>query len=511
MAGAVIVGGLGVLAGLTGLWRWLRVSQREHYITGSCSITAWRWIRFRPPNMVLAGVASAALLAGLGAAAGGNDVLASSMAGVVAVTVGVFPWPMSVIGRPRFRFTRRARTLAGSSLILSGLVAGGSAVGLRWPMALAVAVAAGSVTVDCSAAVLAPLENKLLERHRRRAVARLAKIDPFVIAVTGSWGKTSTKNHIRDLLTGTVAVVASPASYNNTAGLAKTINDHLPEGTDVLVVEMGMYRPGEIRDMCSWVRPDIAVITAVGPMHLERAGSMERIAAAKAEILEQARTAVLWVDDHRLDELSRSARVPEVSRVGSSDGSSLDVEVAEVGDTVIVTADGSEVGRVGRGSGVHSGNIGCAVAAALAYGATPAQIGSRIAALQAPPHRATTSRLEAGILVIDDTFNSNPDGAARAVQSLALGVQGQRVVVTPGMVELGSEQDRANAELARTVISSGATLLVVGWVNRRSLLAGSDGRAISVPNRSAARAWVREHLGPGDGVLWENDLPDHYP
>ena len=514
-----------MLACLSVLTRWLRVSQREHYAPGYCLITLGRWIRVRPPNAALTAVIGAGLVLAVAAiAAGEEEVLAVWGAGATAASVVLFPWPMRVIGRPRLRLTRRARTLAASSLILAGLIAAllavalsglsgaGSAVaGSGLAAALALAAAVAPLTVDAAAAVLAPLEKRLLERHRRRAAARLAEVDPFVIAVTGSWGKTSAKNHIRDLLTGTASVAASPASFNNTAGLSRTVNDHLPDGAEVLVAEMGMYRPGEIREMCSWVRPDVAVITAVGPMHLERAGSMERIAAAKAEILERARTAVLWVDDPRLDELSRSAPAPAVMRVGAAGGPDLDVEVAEIGGELIVSAGGSEIGRVGADAGLHPANVGCAAAAALAYGAPPDRIGPRLAGLRAPRHRADTAMSPAGVLVVDDTFNSNPAGALRAVEDLARRASGRRAVVTPGMVELGSEQHRANAELARAVIGSGADLVIVGWTNRRSLLEGAGGKAVAVPHRSAARTWVREHLGEGDGVLWENDLPDHYP
>ncbi len=511
-AGTVIASGLGVLACLSALTRWLRVSQREHYAAGSCAVALGRWVRFRPLNSALAAVIVGGLALAAVAAVAEDEALAAWGAGASAAATCVFPWPMRVVGRPRLRLTRRARTLAAVGLGVSGLAAAGlAAAGSGLATALAAAAAAAPGIIDAAAAVLAPLERRLLERHRRRAAARLARVGPFVIAVTGSWGKTSTKNHVRDLLTGMAAVAASPASFNNTAGLSRTLNDHLPDGTEVLVVEMGMYRPGEIREMCSWIRPDVAVITAVGPMHLERAGSMERIAAAKAEILERARTAVLWVDDQRLDELSRSAPVPTVMRVGAEGGRGLDVEVAEAGGEVIIRAGGSEIGRVGADSGVHPANVGCAVAAALAYGAAPDRIGPRLAALGPPPHRATASLSPAGVLVMDDTFNSNPAGAIRAVGDLARRVDGRRVVVTPGIVELGSEQRRANVDLARAVISSGAELVIVGRINRRSLLEGAGGEAVTATDRTAARDWVRDHLGDGDGVLWENDLPDHYP
>jgi len=349
-----------------------------------------------------------------------------------------------------------------------------------------------------------------LERHRRRAEARLARVGPFVIAVTGSWGKTSTKNHIRDLLAGAADVVASPASYNNTAGLARTMNEHLTDSTEVLVVEMGMYRPGEIRELCSWVRPNVAVICAVGPMHLERAGSIDAIVEGKAEILERADTAVLWVDDPNLAALADAATVSKVSRVGTRGGNRLDVEVEVVADDVVVWVAGEQIGACPLAAGVHPANVGCAVAAALAYGATPRQIAQRLPTLSAPPHRATVQTSESGVVVIDDTFNSNPAGAAAALATLGRLSSGRRAVVTPGMVEMGALQDEQNRELAEAVVALGATLVVVGWTNRRQLLDGAGGDAVVVRDRERARRWVRANLGEGDGVLWENDLPDHY-
>jgi UDP-N-acetylmuramoyl-tripeptide--D-alanyl-D-alanine ligase len=118
---------------------------------------------------------------------------------------------------------------------------------------------------------------------------------------------------------------------------------------------------------------------------------------------------------------------------------------------------------------------------------------------------------EHGITVVDDTFNSNPAGAAAALGALGRLVPGgRRAVVTPGMIELGPMQVDANRALAASVAATGADLVVVGWTNRAALVAGHPA-AVTVPDRDAARAWVRANLTSGDGVLWENDLPDHYP
>ena len=127
----------------------------------------------------------------------------------------------------------------------------------------------------------------------------------MVVGVTGSYGKTTTKNYIAFLLAGDRAVLASPRSYNNRAGLSRTVNEHLAPGTEVLVAEMGAYGAGEIAALCEWLRPEIAVITSIGPAHLERFGSLEQTLEAKAEITATAQVVVLNVDDARLAGLAK--------------------------------------------------------------------------------------------------------------------------------------------------------------------------------------------------------------
>ena len=126
----------------------------------------------------------------------------------------------------------------------------------------------------------------------------------------------------------------------------------------------------------------------------------------------------------------------------------------------------------------------------------------------------TTGR--SGATVIDDTYNANPAGAASALDLLARlsGNGHRRVVVTPGMVELGDRQEAANSDFAAAAATVATDVLVVGQTNARALLAGTGGgraTVVRVPTREQAVAWVSEHAGPGDVVLYENDLPDHFP
>jgi UDP-N-acetylmuramoyl-tripeptide--D-alanyl-D-alanine ligase len=125
------------------------------------------------------------------------------------------------------------------------------------------------------------------------------------------------------------------------------------------------------------------------------------------------------------------------------------------------------------------------------------------------------SRTEKGVIVIDDTYNSNPVGARAALATLVdIDGGGRRVVVTPGMVELGEQQAQANREWAQAAAERATDLVIVGHTNRDSLVEGADGRralVTVVDSRPEAVEWVRANLEPGDAVLYENDLPDHYP
>jgi UDP-N-acetylmuramoyl-tripeptide--D-alanyl-D-alanine ligase len=295
-------------------------------------------------------------------------------------------------------------------------------------------------------------------------------------------------------MAATRTVVASPASYNNRSGLARTINEHLVPGTEVLVAEMGTYGPGEIADMCAFVPPDIAAITAIGPVHLERMKTEDAIAEAKAEIFERAAVAVLNADDPRLAALAdrlEAAGGKKVLRVTAADGA-------------------------GGPDGAPPTNVAVAVAIARQLGVPDEVVASRLPTLPTAAHRLTISTGTTGATVIDDTYNANPAGGRAALAALQRHgtSEGRRVVVTPGMVELGSRQFEENQRFAAAATAVATHIVIVGHTNRRALQQGAaEGRiqVVLVDTRQDAVSWVQEHLGPGDAVLYENDLPDHFP
>jgi len=171
---------------------------------------------------------------------------------------------------------------------------------------------------------------------------------------------------------------------------------------------------------------------------------------------------------------------------------------------------GNQIGTVSDTE--FAGNIACAVGVVVALGVTPD--GDDLSTLSRPPHRLQTGKTGAGVVVIDDTYNANPAGAAAALAELARHGAGRRAVVTPGMVELGSRQFDENRSFAVAVAKVATDLVIVGTTNRRALLQGAAGSGLSVNvvnSRDEAVAWVRSTLGSGDVVVYENDLPDHYP
>ncbi len=490
-------------ASLAGV-RWLRVAQREHYLAGSVTRFAIRWWRVPPANPALLVIGTAA----------GIAAFWWPVAGVGAMLAGAIgPLGLGLRGRTSpLRWTSRLRRLAALTALLA---VGITAAAL--PLGVEASVAVGSVAAlffplltDLALWLLAPLERRLGARFVDDAEARLRSVAPIVIAITGSYGKTTTKEYLRSLLATRFNTVATPASFNNAMGLARAINEQLSPGVEVFVAEMGTYGPGEIADLVRWVRPSISAITAIGPVHLERFGSLEATTRAKQEILGTADIAVLNIDDPRLAAVAAGFGGRVISCSAFDRGA--DVVVQPDG---AVCVDGNRVATVDSSS-LFRGNLACAIGAALAAGMAPGEVGAAVSRLSSPEHRRTVVATSGGFSIVDDTYNANPAGAAAALETLAaLGENGgRRVVVTPGMVELGPRQHAENEAFARAAVGIASDLLVVGHTNRHALLRGAEGSTaniVALATRDQAVDWTRSHLGEGDAVLYENDLPDHYP
>jgi UDP-N-acetylmuramoyl-tripeptide--D-alanyl-D-alanine ligase len=487
--------------------RWLRVCQREHYLAGSATRFAFRWwvgVRINAPLLVLA-----LALAGLS----WRWPLYALGTGLVAV---VAPVGLSVRGRTSpLRWTRRLVMLAVTLAVgEAALIVVGFAVH-RAVFLAAIAVVLVPPMVDLACLAMVPVERRLASRFVAQATKRLRSVNPLIVGITGSFGKTSTKNYISHLLAGRSRVVASPASFNNRAGLARAVNEHLLDGTEVFVAEMGTYGPGEIAELCQWCPPSVAVITAIGPVHLERFGSEDAILAAKSEIVVGASTVVLNIDDERLarlgDELARRNLPPVVIRCSATDRHADVCVIEDSGRCEVIVKGSSIASGLKLPEGAQPTNVACAIGVAHQLGVSEADLAARLQDLPVVAHRLALATAPSGVVVIDDTFNSNPAGARAALRVLVdASRHGRRVVVTPGMIELGPRQAEENRIFGRAALEVATDLVVVGQTNRTALVEAGSG-PITLRTRDDAVRWVRENLSSGDAVLYENDLPDHYP
>jgi len=491
-------------------FRWLRVAQREHYIPGSVVRFAVRWMVQRRQVPLFCGllVGTSTLFA-----------LRPSLVAVGAVVYGaLMPRGLGIKGRTsQLTWTRRLRTLAAVTGALGGMVVGLLVLvgrfseSLSWVLAGCAVVGLPGV-VDIATRITAPFERRAAQQYVDEASRRLASVRPRVVAITGSYGKTSTKHHLAELLGASSGVVPTPKSFNNRAGLSRAINEHLGDDTQIFIAEMGTYGPGEIAELCDWCPPDIAIVTSIGPVHLERMKSLDVIEAAKFEITARAATVVLNVDDPRL-----AGWVDTLRSLGKrvvSAGTTRDCQVAVVseGERWLITRDGVVESEVLPIMGVQPSNVACAVAAAFELGLSVYDVSTRMTHLTPPQHRLTVVQVPSGLTVIDDTFNANPTSAAVALQTLIdLPVGGRRVVITPGLVELGERQAAENQALGAHVCAAECELIIVADTNYAALRKGFGPGAHHVAIREDAVTWVRENLGGDDAVLYLNDLPDHYP
>ncbi|MGO9558004.1 MAG: Mur ligase family protein [Acidimicrobiales bacterium] len=515
----LVVCALTVAGAVLGTLRWLRVAQREHYLVGSGSRFAWKWWTSGTENRLLGIVGFAAV---------GVSALFPPIAIVSGGVAAAAPVRLGLRGRTgSLAWTRRLTTVAAVTWSVEALVlvAGSIGAGIRGAVfAAALAAMFAPAIVDLALSLTKPLEEIFATRFVHQAKNRLARVHPLVIGVTGSYGKTTVKGYIAHLVGPYRTTLPSPKSFNNRGGLARTVNEFLGPATEVLIAEMGTYGPGEIAALCAWLRPEISVITAIGPAHFERFRTLDKTLAAKAEIAETAKVIVLNVDDARLAGLAPVLQAAG-KKVIEASGSN------EAADVAVLSADeGLELWLSGRRVGVAAvpqgdqpaalSNAACAAAVAVELDLAPEAVLAGLATLPVPPNRLQRYLSEAGYVVFDDTFNSNPTGARIGLERLRhepkTAPTARRVVVTPGMVELGPIQAEENASLGEAAAEIANQVVVVARTNRSALVEGAarspeGAEVITVDRLDQALEWVRANLGPGDAVLYENDLPDHFP
>jgi UDP-N-acetylmuramoyl-tripeptide--D-alanyl-D-alanine ligase len=393
---------------------------------------------------------------------------------------------------------------AGPGALFVGL-AGGSADGGRFaPQALA-AGAWGVLTTpehaqnatSASPGALLVAEDPLAALQRL-ATAWRRELGADVIGVTGSTGKTSTKDLLNALLTPHRRTVASRANFNTEIGVPLEILA-APAGTEVLVLEMGMRGTGQIAELAAIAEPDVAVIVSVGPVHLELLGTVEAVAAAKAELIAglcAGAVAVVPAGEHRLDAHLRA----DVRTVTFGDGGDVRLVSASNG-RVVISAGGDRIELQVPFNQAHlRSNLLAAVAAAQAVGVTPA---GRVE-LVLSAGRGQRIALPDGVTVIDDCYNANPMSMRAALQEL--GSQppaARRVAVLGDMLELGRRnEEQFHLDLGTQSTDAHVSLLVT--VGPLAELAGETfrhGEHLHAQDAEEAAELLDPLLRRGDVVL----------
>lgn len=394
-----------------------------------------------------------------------------------------------------------------------------------WLVATAAVFVATPRVVALADVVLSPVQKAINARYLSAARRRLSQFRPLVVGITGSYGKTSTKFAIERLIGPPGAALATPGSFNTPLGVCRTINERLAPEHRFFVVEMGAYGEGEIADLMRFVRPTIGVLTAVGPVHLERFGSMDAIRRGKYEVvrdLPPEGVAVMNSDDLEVRKLADGTEHVRVVRfgldaAGAPDVTATGVEVHARGTrfTVVDRRSGARAAADTKLLGRHSiGHVLAAVAVGLEAGRSLDEMADAIVRLEPVEHRLQLIEGTGGVVVIDDAYNSNPAGAAAAVEVLREMPARRRVVVTPGIVELGERAAEENERFGRLAGEVADHVIVVARLNRDALVAGAEagGRAevTAVGTLAEATERLATILGPGDVVLFENDLSDQY-
>lgn len=359
--------------------------------------------------------------------------------------------------------------------------------------------------------LLSPYEANIQRRYWREAHEKLTRLKPVVIGITGSFGKTSVKHILTHILNTAAPTLATPGSVNTPMGITRIIREQLEPRHRYFIAEMGAYGIGSIKRLCDLAPPTHAIVTAVGPAHLERFGSIENTAIAKSE-LPSAATGMVVMPRALL------AHPPFACVHELNPGRFVFPEYYDTVQTVNgleVTIDGRTL-RAPLYGAHHGDNIALTYTLARALGLDADLIAAALRTVPQIRHRLEVGAYPTGATLIDDAYNANPDGVRAGLDLLDFLAQGQkrRILVTPGVVELGAEHAAVHRDLGAyaaqkaDVIFAVAARRIPTFVEGVRAAGGQDVREVA--RFADAQAWLMAETGPGDVILIANDLPDIY-
>ena len=438
-------------------------------------------------------------------------------------------------------YTARAKRVFGLAICLLAATATALVLVAKtspWRIAILLFSEIAVINLTVANLLIYPLERTINEAYLFSARRRIKTLQPRVIGITGSYGKTSTKYILHQILSQKFNTLMTPNSYNTPMGICKVIRGDLTAEHEVFIVEMGAYKRGDIRELCNLAFPKIGILTAVGPQHLERFKSIENIAKGKYELIESLPVdglAVFNCDNEICAGLAdkREQTGNPVRRYATEEA-----PVASVADTADLIATNVRYTDNGLAFTVHTNteafditeteiqtrllgkhnvsNILAAMTVAMECGMELEEIREAVAKVEPVPHRLQLTTGAGGVTIIDDSFNSNPVGAKAALEALNEIGDGKKVLVTPGMIELGEKEYEENRRLGEEAADVCDLVILVGPIQTKPILDGL--KAVGYPSQQIIVALnleeVKQHLATqvqaGDVVLFENDLPDSY-
>lgn len=423
-------------------------------------------------------------------------------------------------------FTSRVKRFYAVAVILS-LTA--IILNILLPLHIGELIAAFGVIIFCCLPLLcficrfitAPIDKAVTKWYINDAKKILAGHKNLtVIGITGSYGKTTTKFILQRLLSEKYNVVATPQSFNTPMGVVRTIREQLKPQTQIFICEMGAKNVGDIKEICDIVHPDIGIITSVGAQHLETFKSVDNVFKTKFELADAVmkKGCKVFVNGDSAELISRIDKsLYTVYGTGDFDAVAADIGYGKDGSHFTVKSGEDEIKLTTKLLGLHSIiNITGTVAVSKALGVSDDGIRFAAASLKPTEHRLEMKPYINGSVMIDDAYNANPEGCIEAVNVLASFDNMKKVIITPGLVELGAKEDEYNKALGLHAGKKCDVIILVGINRSRPIkegvieagfneenlfVVGSFKEAQSVYSGLADRSTV---------VLIENDLPDNY-
>ena len=365
---------------------------------------------------------------------------------------------------------------------------------LNWtPKARLLFVLAGTLNVftlgqradaalKAAAVILLPVDILLKNLLVWRARCKLNKVKNLtIIGITGSYGKTTTKDVLAHILMPKYRLLKTEENYNTLLGVAKTVNQNLKPDHELFIVEMAAYQIGDIKAITEFLKPKIGIITAIGPMHLERFSLLENILKTKMELIEALPPEGFGFLPSELE--------PQINNFKIKTKIAFFASKEELLLKITAFFDISADETLGR-----------------------------IKTAPPTPHRQQVFKTSANITIIDDTYNSNPDGFMSALNVLSNTNAERKILVTPGMIELGIKQFELNKNAAKIAAQIADYIIIIGETNKKALKEGLREefkndyvrRVYEAADLESAKSKLSELAIAGSAVLLENDLPDHY-